>query len=164
VTRARADGHTLRLALVGCGKAKLDRPALAQDLYTGPLFRAARGHVESAYDAWMILSAKHGAVHPHQVLEPYDQTLVGKSVDWLARWARIVDSQVRLNTGYGTWSHLGGRLEVDVFAGAAYTAALPPLWSGLSWTIRYPHHGLQIGERLHAFKTASPPGAPCQPS
>lgn len=67
-------GH---LIILGCGKAKLDRPAMAADLYTGALFRDALGYAEhqlavGACDAIRILSAKHGLLRTDQVISPYE--------------------------------------------------------------------------------------------
>jgi len=60
------------LILVGCGARKLAHAAPAKDLYTGPLFRAARAYAEAHADAWYVLSAKYGLVHPDRVIEPYN--------------------------------------------------------------------------------------------
>lgn len=143
----------MRVALVSCGKAKLAYPAPARSLYTGSLFRAARKAVERAgYDAWWILSARYGLVHPDEILGPYEATLAGRTGDELHAWANKVDSRFRCSN-YGAWSQAGGRLTVDIFAGRAY---IDPLvehtsWWATSWTINLPHHGLQIGERIAAF-------------
>ncbi len=65
----------MRIALVGCGKTKLDRAAPARDLYTGQLFQKARQYAEVHCDAWYILSALHWTVSPSRVLEPYEARL-----------------------------------------------------------------------------------------
>lgn len=162
------DTPPLRIALVSCGKAKLTHPAPARYLYTGSLFRAARSYVErSGYDAWWILSARHGLVHPDEVLGPYEATLTGRGEEELTRWANKVDSRLRCSN-YGLWSQAGGQIEMDIFAGKAY---VDPLLSHHTlraltetnthtntWTINVPHAGLQIGERLAAF--AAPIHAP----
>lgn len=76
------DGWPLHIALVGCGKSKLPHPAPARLLYIGSLFKAARRYVEDAgYDAWWILSARHGLVHPDEITEPYEATLAGRGDD-----------------------------------------------------------------------------------
>jgi hypothetical protein len=67
------------IVLVGCGKAKLDKPARAKDLYTGNLFRAARAYAELHGDTWRILSAKYGLVHPTEVIAPYDERIDSKT-------------------------------------------------------------------------------------
>jgi hypothetical protein len=66
---------TPRVVIVGCGASKLACAAPARDLYTGPLFKAARADVEARGLPWAIASAKHGFVLPETVLEPYDMTI-----------------------------------------------------------------------------------------
>lgn len=66
---------TERIGLVGCVKTKLDHAAPARELYSSPLFRGRRAYVERSCERWFILSAKHGLVEPHAVVEPYDVTL-----------------------------------------------------------------------------------------
>lgn len=154
----------IRVALVGCGKTKLPHPAPARDLYTGSLFRAARAHVEAAaYDAWFVLSARHGIIPPYAIVGPYEATMAAKSVDETAAWVNKVESGFRASAlggaNYGLWSANGGRLIVDIFAGRDYADPLTARWSKLSWEINVPHHGLQIGERLAAFKAVSAPPA-----
>ena len=72
------------IALVGCGKSKVDFACAAKDLYTGPLFRKCRRYAELVADEWYILSAEHGLVFPDQVLAPYDRELpeIPKQYDW----------------------------------------------------------------------------------
>lgn len=147
---APAEG-TYRIALVGCGASKVDHVAMARDLYTGNLFRATRRHVEDRYDAWWILSAKHGALAPCTVIRPYDRTIADLTVDELHAWTNRVDSRVRLDAGLGLWSQQGGRVEVDLFAGKPYCDPVLERWSALPWMIHQPLEGLQIGERLHWF-------------
>ena len=61
--------------LVSCVGQKLKTPAPARDLYTSVWFRKARSYVESTGLPWSVLSAKHGVVHPDEVIAPYDLTL-----------------------------------------------------------------------------------------
>ena len=63
-------GTALRVGLIACSKTKSDQPTLACELYVSPLFRAARAYAEQSYDAWLILSAKHGALRPTTLLAP----------------------------------------------------------------------------------------------
>lgn len=63
------------LCLVGCSKTKLRRAAPARELYCSALFRLCRRWAEQHADAWAILSAHHGLVEPHEVIEPYDTTV-----------------------------------------------------------------------------------------
>jgi hypothetical protein len=156
-----ASWPAIRVALVGCGKSKLPHPAPARDLYTGSLFRAARAHVEAVgYDAWFVLSARYGIVPPYAIVGPYEATMAAKSVDETTAWVTKVEAGFRASAlggaNYGHWTAHGGRLVVDIFAGRDYADPLTARWSELSWEINLPHHGLQIGERLAAFKAARP--------
>jgi hypothetical protein len=44
----------------------------AENLYSSELFYRSRRYAQANYDAWLILSAKHGLVWPGEILEPYD--------------------------------------------------------------------------------------------
>lgn len=143
-------GAELRVALVSCGKTKLAHPAPARDMYVGGLFKAARRYVEQGYDAWWILSARFGLVHPAEIIPPYEATLNGASLDELRTWVNKVDGRFRCSN-YGRWSQAGGRLIVDIYAGKAYSEPLLREWANLSWEVNDVHHGLQIGQRLAAF-------------
>lgn len=160
----------LRVALVSCGKLKLDHPAPAAELYTGPLFTDARDHVlANGYDHWLILSAEHGLVDPDRVLAPYDTTIDSLTVDQLNHWARRVERGLRLGAGYlddaGTyvptdwpgWAHTGP-VVFDAFAAAGYTDPLREA-TGARVTITEPLRGLGMGDRRGWFKQqrATPP-------
>jgi hypothetical protein len=70
----------VRVGLVGCTKSKLDHSASAADLYSpSALFRGRRMFVERSCDRWFVLSAKHGVLASEEHVDPYDETLVGKS-------------------------------------------------------------------------------------
>jgi hypothetical protein len=65
------------IAIVACGSKKLDRPASARCLYTGPYFRACLAYalkLAKAKDVF-IISAKYGLVGLNDVIEPYDKKL-----------------------------------------------------------------------------------------
>jgi hypothetical protein len=86
--------HEGTLALISCTKSKRSVPSAARDLYTSAWFRKAMGYVERLGLPWYILSAKHGLVHPDDVLEPYEHTL--KKIPAQARraWADQVAQQI----------------------------------------------------------------------
>lgn len=67
--------ETYTVGLVGCASQKLRRAAPARELYVSQLFKKASAYAEKTCDRWYILSAKHGLVHPDEVLEPYDVKL-----------------------------------------------------------------------------------------
>lgn len=78
------------IALVACGKQKLAHKAPARELYTGTLFRLSYEYATQHADQVFILSAKHGLVHPNTELEPYNETLNGKSKHEQKKWAYAV--------------------------------------------------------------------------
>jgi len=84
----------MRVGLVGCVKTKLDHAAPAQDLYVSTLFRGRRAFVEASCDRWFVLSAKHGVVSPAGIVDPYEETLNGKSTDAKRSWAGSVLRQL----------------------------------------------------------------------
>jgi hypothetical protein len=158
---------TARIAIVGCGAAKLDRPAPARDLYTGGLFRAAVADVEGRGLRYRILSAKFALVQPWHVLPPYDQRLADALAaldalgsDFRKRYLAIIAGHL------GNWSQGIGwgaterpvyvspheAVVVEVHAGAAYVNVVREaleLWPGRGRiTLEEPCRGMEIGERL----------------
>jgi len=98
----------MNIGLVSCSKSKLARPCAARDLYTAsPLFRKARAYCERHYDAWYILSAKYGLVHPDLVIAPYDVTL--KTMPQVERraWGQRVAAQIRQLGHHTFYAHAG---------------------------------------------------------
>jgi hypothetical protein len=121
-----------RIALVGCGKEKLDRPAPARELYTGSLFRMAVAYAEAHCDGWFVLSAEHGLVASDQVLAPYDtriEQVVPRS------WGRRVAAQLVIAAP--------ARATLVLLAGDAYGA----FRTHTSLTLEEPLRGMGIGER-----------------
>jgi len=136
-----------RIGLVGCVKDKTAIPQAAKDLYISTLFTGRRSYVEWSSDSWWILSAKHGLVHPDEVLAPYDVTL--KDVGRLARrsWSNqlllVIDEWIQPRRG-------------DVFeihAGAEYREF--GLLDGLrdrGCLIEIPTERMRIGEQLRFYR------------
>lgn len=81
----------MRVVIVGCGKTKVDHSCPARDMYQSELFRKRRAYAEKSSDAWFILSAKHGLLHPDTVIEPYDETLNDVVI---GLWQMQVNAQV----------------------------------------------------------------------
>ena len=78
------------LYLVACAKTKGTEATQAQHLYTSPLFRKSREWVLSRLregDEWLILSAKHGALTPDQIIEPYELSLPEMTSAERGQWA-----------------------------------------------------------------------------
>jgi hypothetical protein len=121
------------VGLVACCKTKLGRPAPARELYQGTLFKLSVAWLEPRVDGWAILSAKHGVVMPDQVVEPYEQTLVGASRRAVADWNVAANMDLR--------TMFPGRRFL-VIAGKAYMGAL----GGLDYTEAFA--GLPLGVKL----------------
>lgn len=86
----------MRVGLISCSAGKLDHRAPAAELYTGPIFRAARAWITNRGElgAWAILSAKHGLVLPDQELDPYDVSLSSLSFPELKAWGERTQAQL----------------------------------------------------------------------
>lgn len=129
--------------LIGCGSAKLLHPAPARDLYTGSLFRAARGHAEATGRPWAIASALHGVLLPDTVIEPYDVRLPTREAERDA-WGERVAAQL--------WA-LGWRGMVEIHAGYDYARAIQSGLAlgprGLVGAVMMPHW--PIGRRLQWY-------------
>lgn len=138
---------TLTVALVACGKRKLDRPAPARALYTSPLFRRASAYADAHADRWYVLSAFHGLIAPDTELHPYDRSLAAASVRERDAWAeRVAYDLRRACHGYV--------VRVVLLAGAVYR---DPLAHRLrQWcAVETPLAGLPIGAQL-AWLAAPP--------
>ena len=128
------------LYLVSCVGQKRPVPAPAKELYTSPWFRKARSYVEAAGQPWFILSAKHGLVHPEDIIAPYEQTLNTMRVSDRRRWAQAVSSELG--------PYLKDVESVVFLAGQRYRQFLELglLQRGLAVSV--PMEGLKIGEQL----------------
>lgn len=87
---------TPRIALVGCGKSKIDlddgETVPAKDLYDSNYFSLKREYAEICCDKWRILSAKHGLLSPDDEIETYDASLKPSSDSYIGdyeagKWA-----------------------------------------------------------------------------
>ena len=138
------------VALVGCGKAKLDQAAPAKCLYTGPLFRAARAWVEATYSEWWILSGGHGLVHPEQVLEPYEATLNTEAER--RQWTWDTFGQIVLERACGRFPDLTGDPLlvpiVVILAGQHYRRYLVPDLKAAGYQVHVPLDGMGIGQQI----------------
>ncbi len=75
----RSESHSVRRRRGGLYR-RADRLRLAEaqacaralEPYVSQLFKKASAYAELTCDSWYVLSAKHGPVHPDEVIEPYD--------------------------------------------------------------------------------------------
>lgn len=144
----------MRIALIGCGKAKASEACRARDLYTGSLFRAALGYAEGCFDHVYIVSALHELVGLEDELGPYNRKLSDLPAKYQAIWGERVAKRL---VGRHTIE-----IDVTILAGKDYVEAIR---SGLLWcripdsAIHAPLAGLGMGQRLAWFNAQK--GADC---
>lgn len=147
--RGRGDTQPRRIGLVGCVKEKAGSPHPARDLYRSALFAGRRAYVERSCEQWWILSAKHGLVHPRDVLAPYDETLKLASRSARRRWSHDVLAALdeRVNPAAPD--------VIEIHAGADYRdyGLVQGLW-GRGCVVEIPSAGMAIGEQLRFYKRA----------
>lgn len=133
------------VGLVGCASQKLQRLAPARELparelYVSQLFKKASAYAELTCDRWYVLSAKHGLVHPDEVIEPYDMRLgtTHRTTPPIHDWAARVQDQMA--------AQLAGLESVRLIAlaGEQYRTIL---WD-CPWPYEVPMKGLGIGQQL----------------
>lgn len=128
------------ICLVACGSKKLPFAAEARDLYDSALFKKSRAMAERSFDRWFILSAKHGLVEPHAMLEPYNLTLNELGVAERRAWAdRVWGALLRYVVPGDT---------VTFLAGQRYREFLAPWLQAKGVRTLVPLEGLRIGEQL----------------
>lgn len=129
-----------RVALVGCGKAKLDHPAAAEKIYVGSLFKMARAWAIRNTTRWFVLSAKYGLLAPWQIVIPYDAFLPNMSLAERESWASKVGKAVR--------GQIAPEAEVVLLAGREYGC----FSKFVDNRITEPLRGLGIGRRMAWLK------------
>ena len=128
------------ISLASCVSQKLHVPAPARDLYTSTWFIKARGYADRTGQPWFVLSAKHGLVHPDDVIAPYDLTLNNMPVTDRRAWARSALAQLS--------PHLDNVGSVTFLAGLRYREFLEPSLMSRGLNVSVPMEGLRIGEQL----------------
>lgn len=134
----KAYGNTV--CLVACTSKKGDQPAAAEFIYRSPLFSAARSYAEKRADQWFILSAKHGLLSPEDVIDPYNESLLGQSETQRQEWAE------RVHKAFGMRVPAGGR--VIFLAGSAYRSHLAPKFESEGRETAAPMSALGIGSQV----------------
>lgn len=116
---------TPELVVVPCGGRKLDRPAPAGELYVGSYHRACRAAADALQPRRvLILSALHGLLELHQVVEPYDLRM---GQPGSVTPARIRDQAAALG--------LLDAAPVVALAGRSYALPLLAAWPALMWPL-----------------------------
>jgi hypothetical protein len=133
------------IALISCGKSKLNVRAPAHKLYTGDLFQKSLAYARHKNaDAIYILSAQYGLLELEQEIAPYEKTLKGMPSADVARWAEGVLSQLRQRTNLTTDRFI-------ILAGLPYRSRLIPHLTNFE----VPLKGLGFGEQLQFLKSAN---------
>ena len=112
----------MTVCFVACGVKKAARPMTASMLYIGSFFRANREYASRVADRWYILSAKHGVLHPDQVIRPYDCSIAAFTADEREQWAARVWRRME--------PLIEGAERIILLAGKNYVAPLLPRLEG----------------------------------
>lgn len=76
--------------LVACSATKRDIYTSAQFLYCSERFNLVKDLMEQTKSEWYIISAKHGLVHPCEMLSPYNLNLEEMSCEMKMLWAESI--------------------------------------------------------------------------
>lgn len=128
------------LALVACAKTKRAVPAPAEELYVSPWFKKARRYARREAGRWLILSAEHGLLAPHEIVAPYETCLHDFTKAERRAWADHVWEQLR--------NEIRSESHVVVLAGTCYREHLVSRIKAQAASIAIPMKGLGIGQQL----------------
>ncbi len=113
---------------------------VAKKLYRSSLFSKSSKYAELISDRWFILSAKYGLIHPDNIIQPYDSSLITMSTKERKRWSERVSAN--LNRVVSSQDH------VTFLAGLKYREYLIQPLKDLGCVISIPMEGLGIGQQL----------------
>ncbi len=135
----------MKIALVSCTKVKANYTCVTREMYQqSTLFKKAIKFIEQKdYNEWFVLSAKHGLLKQHEVIEPYDLTLNNMRASERKIWAEIVLKQIE-----NLKLHLS---QVDFYAGIKYRENLIPTLEQKGVNCTVPLQGKGIGEQLKFY-------------
>lgn len=118
----------------------------AEGLYCSELFYRSRRYAHANFDAWFILSAKHGLLAPSEIIAPYDRKLSSLSRAERRTLADLVSSQAR-----GLFE---ASAQITSICGEEYDELL--VEAGLSFDSKQ-EFALPIGKKLKALGEATDP-------
>lgn len=78
------------ISLIGCVKLKLTKSTFAEKIYVSTLFKYSLEYAKQRSDRIFILSAKYGLLGLDTIIEPYNETLNGKSDKEIKEWSKKV--------------------------------------------------------------------------
>ncbi|MCW3988806.1 MAG: hypothetical protein NWE88_01875 [Candidatus Bathyarchaeota archaeon] len=136
----------MKLGLISCSKSKQNYPCRAEEMYQpSALFSKAYDFAIEQYDKVAIISAKHGLLLPHEVIEPYEQTLKTMRRKEKKQWAERVYKQLKDKLDFKEIS------EIFFHAGLEYRENLIPLIRSDGIRVQVPLKGLRQGEQLQWY-------------
>lgn len=136
------------ICIVGDSRAKLKTRALAENMFTAPLFKKARAYARSHSNYWYILSARYGLLKPGDLIDPYSITVDDLSDDDLFKLAqRVVQRLYR--TPVTSNDHF------TMLAKSTYCKVLAPVLAARSYSFSYPLAGKGIVQQLRWLKAHS---------
>ncbi|MBR0951279.1 hypothetical protein JQ591_12605 [Bradyrhizobium canariense] len=109
-----ADGNP-PFIVIGCGRSKQSKAALASDLYTSDRFRLSLDIARRLGAPYAILSGKHGVIDGETMLQPYDLNLPDLPPAEQRKWALSALDVLHRNAG--------GR-RITLLAAPEYTSPL----------------------------------------
>jgi hypothetical protein len=136
-----------RICVVSCTAHKREMPLRAESLYCSELFYRSRRYAQANYDAWFILSAKHGLVSPCEPLTPYDCSLTALTIAERKALAERVLRQAVTKLDYVD-------TQVTSICGEEYDVLLED--AGIAFD-RRPEFKLPIGMKLQALGATTDP-------
>lgn len=141
-----------RIALVGCGNAKISpdddewvgKTIPLKDLYSSNYFGLKRDYSEQLCDEWFILSAKYGLADPEKEVEDdYDETLKEMGDMETVVWASDVMDDLE------SLADDNPHVTVVVLAGQDYIEPIKPTLDRLPFDVEYPFDDLPgIGHQM----------------
>lgn len=140
----------MKIILIGCSKTKVNTQELtaASDLYVSDLFSKRLRYAEENSDAFFILSAFHGVLHPDRCIVAYDVTLSDMQPNDVTLWHVGAARQLMERMVYDFDNRSPKRVTVEIHAGRSYCSPLAEILTAIGFDVRLPLAGLGIGQQL----------------
>lgn len=139
-----------RIVLIACVSKKLDRKAMAKDLYTSQLFKRSLAYANKQNpDKIFILSALHYLLNLEDVIEPYNVTLSNIPKSKRNPGLKILTAIEKVEWGKKVIDFLSKESDLinDEFIILAGQEYIKPLFNKIS-KLTNPLNGLKQGQRV----------------
>ncbi len=141
----RALNRPVIVALVACSKTKLNKPAMAAELYMSPLFRLAMRYARLSADEVFILSAKYTLLRTNDWIGPYNQTMKQWPLRHRLAWGEEVARHLHAQLP-------GLALQLVMLAGRDYDRPIVAAMASSACTFARPLQGRGIGCQMQWLK------------